>query len=133
MEPVLIIDDELEVCELLTRFLRIERFPVECALTGRDGLRLMEEKLFNLVILDIRLPDYDGTEMIKRLKDVNPLCNIVMITGFASMDYLVACLGGGAVDYFTKPFQHTRDLVEVMRELDRKIKRWKTHTPLVAR
>lgn len=132
MEPVLVIDDERDVGELLERFLALEGFRVEKALSAREGLRLMQQQLFNIVLCDIRLPDIDGKELIGQLKDYNPLCNIVMITGFTSMDNVVTCLGGGAVDYFTKPFDMP-SLLGVVKELDRKIKRWKKQTPMVVR
>lgn len=133
MERILIIDDETEVADLIERFLKPEGFPIEKAATAKEGLALMEKILFNIVLCDIRLPDIDGKELIDLLKSFNPLCNIVMITGYTSMDNVVACLGGGAVDYFTKPFRDIDTLVHTVKELNAKISRWKKMTPIATR
>lgn len=132
MEPVLIIDDEVEVAELIERFLRTEGFPVSKAHFGAQGIELMHKKLFNIVLCDIRLPDIDGKDLIGKLKEYNPLVNIVMITGYSSMDNVVSCLGGGAVDYFTKPFRDVTVLVETVKALNAKIERWKKSTPILS-
>lgn len=132
MEPILIIDDELEVAELLERFLRMEGFPVAKAHDGTQGIAMMHERFFNIVLCDIRLPDIDGKDLIGRLKEYNPLVNIVMITGYSSMDNVVSCLGGGAVDYFTKPFREVRLVIETVKALDAKIARWKKFTPILS-
>ncbi len=132
MEPVLIIDDEVEVAELLERFLRSEGFPVQKAHAGRRGVELMRAHLFNIALCDIRLPDIDGKDLIGELKQYNPLVNIVMITGYSSMDNVVSCLGGGAVDYFTKPFRDVRLVIDTVKALDAKIARWKKSTPILS-
>jgi DNA-binding response OmpR family regulator len=129
-ERILLIDDEPDILDLLERFLVREGFPVDKAIDGRGALRMMEKSFYNIVLCDIRLPDIDGKNLIARLKEFNPLANIVMITGFTSMDNAVACLGGGAVDYFTKPFR-MEELIHAVNELDGKIERWKRMTPLV--
>ncbi len=125
MESVLIIDDEEAILELLARYLKLAGFPVETAMTGEAALNLYRAKLHNIVLCDIRLPDVDGKDLIVRLKEYNPLVNIVMITGFTSMDNVVHCLGQGATDYFTKPFRSMQELVDEVKHLNAKIDRWK--------
>lgn len=131
MEQVLIIDDEPGIIEMLVRSLKLAGVPATGALSGAEGLRLMEAGLFNIVLCDIRLPDVDGKELIGKLREINPLCQVVMITAYSSMENIVMCLGGGAVDYLTKPFKGD-ELVTVIRQLDQKLARWKKQTPLVS-
>lgn len=131
-ESILIVDDEVEVLRLLERFFTLEGFPVEKAGDGKEALARMKTKRFNIVLLDICLPDVDGKDLLLQLRDLNPLANIVMITAYTSMDNVVTCIGNGAVDYFTKPF-NLDELSHAVHELERKIARWKHATPMVRR
>ena len=130
-ELVLLVDDEPDIRALIAKFFIRAGFLVEEAATGEEALALMKRRFHNIVLLDIRLPDADGKDVLLRLREINPLTNVVMITGFTSMDNVVHCLGAGAVDYFTKPFSDLGELVDVVEGLDRKIARWKRSTPLV--
>ncbi|MFP4687544.1 MAG: response regulator [bacterium] len=124
MNRILVVDDEPEIVSMLKRTLSLEGFEVEGVSRGKDALEMMKEKLFPIVILDIRLPETSGPELLKKFRDINPLVNVVMITGYSSMDNVVDCLGGGAVDYFTKPLD--MDLfVETISQIDAKIDRWR--------
>lgn len=124
MNRVLVVDDESEIVSMLERTLGLEGFDVEGVSTGEEAVKKMEEQLYPIVILDIRLPGKDGPELLDEFKDINPLVNVVMITGYSSMENVVDCLGGGAVDYFTKPLD--MDLfVENIKRVDKKIDRWR--------
>jgi DNA-binding response OmpR family regulator len=129
-ELILLVDDEPEIRALLSKFLIRAGFLVEEAGTAAAAREAMRRRFHNIVLLDIRLPDADGKELLQHLREINPLTNVVMITGFTSMDNVVHCLGAGAVDYFTKPFSDLGELLEAIEGLDRKIARWKRSTPL---
>jgi two-component system NtrC family response regulator len=124
MNRVLVVDDEEEIVSLLKRTLSLEGFEVEGVSDGEKAVELMREQLFPIVILDIRLPETSGPELLKQFKDINPLVNVVMITGYSSMENVVDCLGGGAVDYFTKPLDMEL-FVKKIKEIDSKIDRWR--------
>lgn len=133
MERVLIVDDEPMVSELLRRFLEAEGFEVDTAVTGAEALERMRRDLPNIVLCDIRLPDVDGKDLLGALKAIHPMTNVVMITGYTSMENVVECLGGGAADYFTKPFRDIDALVAAVKGLREKVARWKRSTPIVPR
>ena len=124
MNRVLVVDDEQEIVSMLERTLSLEGFKVEGVSNGKDALKMMQEKLFPIVLLDIRLPKTSGPKLLKQFKDINPLVNVVMITGYSSMENVVECLGGGAVDYFTKPLDMEL-FVKKIKDIDSKIDRWR--------
>lgn len=124
MSELLVIDDEEEVVEMLDRNLSIEGYDVHGATTKEEALRSMEDNLENIVLLDIKFPDTSGGEILRELKEINPLVNVLMITGYSRMDNVVECLGGGAVDYFTKPLDMDL-LIERVDQVDGKIQRWR--------
>lgn len=120
---ILVVDDEEEIISMLRRTLTLEEFEVDGATNEEDAVDKMQENLYPIVVLDIRFPDTSGPKLLKKLKDINPLTNVVMITGYSSMDNVVDCLGGGAVDYFTKPID--MDLfLESLQHNSEKIDRW---------
>jgi DNA-binding response OmpR family regulator len=124
MSGVLVIDDEDEIVEMLDRNLSVEGYEVRGATTKEEALKIMEDELPNVVLLDIKFPDTSGGEILRELKKINPLVNVMMITGYSKMDNVVECLGGGAVDYFTKPL----DMELITRRVDEvvdKINRWR--------
>lgn len=124
MNQVLVVDDEEEIVSMLERNLSMEGFEVSGATGRKEALRSMEEHLQPIVLLDIKFPDSQGVDLLQELKKINPLVNVMMITGYSKMDNVVECLGGGAVDYFTKPLN--MDLIlERVKQIDGKIKRWR--------
>lgn len=126
MSDVLVIDDEQEIVEMLDRNLSVEGYEVKGATNKGEAIKIMEDDLPNVVLLDIKFPDTSGGEILRELKQINPLVNVMMITGYSKMDNVVECLGGGAVDYFTKPLD--MDLItERVDEVTDKINRWRNN------
>ena len=80
---------------------------------------------YNVVITDIKMPGMNGVELMKTLKNINPLCNIIMITGYSNMSYVVDCFSYGAVDYFMKPIEDLDVLVEATQQAIKRIERWR--------
>jgi len=124
-DTVLIVDDEEDIIKLLQKTLRLAGFNAQGAATGEAALVLMRENLYSIVLCDIRLPDIDGKDLIRRLKELHPLCVIIMMTGYSSMENVVGCLGHGAEDYFTKPFRHLDEIVSEVRHAAVKLARWR--------
>ena len=130
-EPmVLNVDDEAEVRETVRRRLRIDGIAAEVASDPRQALEMMKQHLYPIAISDIKMPGMSGVELLQEIKKINPLCNVIMMTGFSSMSYVVDCLGTGAVDYFVKPFADIGGLVEAVSQARRRIERWRQAMPL---
>jgi DNA-binding response OmpR family regulator len=103
MYTILVIDDDVSGCETLAMYLAEEGYDVMTANTGLAGLKKFMEHKIDLVILDIRLPDIDGFEVLKRLKEVNACINVIMITAFHDKASTKKAIEMGAFEYIRKP------------------------------
>lgn len=103
MERILIIEDEEKIARFLELELQYEGYEVEKAFNGRDGLELASTHPFDLVLLDILLPELNGIEVLRRLRRVSDV-PVIMLTARDAVVDKVAGLDGGANDYITKPF-----------------------------
>lgn len=103
MERILIIEDEEKIARFVELELQYEGYEVEKAFNGRDGLELASTHPFDLVLLDILLPELNGIEVLRRLRRVSDV-PVIMLTARDAVVDKVAGLDGGANDYITKPF-----------------------------
>lgn len=115
---ILVVDDESVVRTALAQALQRLGFEVRQAPTGEEGLRLMAARPAGIVLLDVRLPDMNGLEVLKRLSRDYPETVVVMITGYPNIEGAVACIKHGALDYLVKPFHldHLEALVAKAQE-----------------
>ena len=103
MKPtVLIIDDEKDIRGLLERILRLEGYEVAQAETGAAGLKALEKQEFHTVICDVKLPDAHGVELLPRIKKIQPLCEVILLTAYGTILDGVQAIKDGAFDYITK-------------------------------
>jgi two-component system response regulator HydG len=103
MKKILIIDDEVNVALLLSKFLIRNGFDVSTASSGTSGLEQLKNGEFNLVLCDFRLEDTDGREMLKQIKTHYPQTGVIIITGYSDIKMAVELIKMGAYDYITKP------------------------------
>src|SRR5215510_10673333 len=103
VKRALIIDDDIDLCLLLSRFLNKNGFETSTAHSGAKGIALYEPANFDVVICDYRLDDMDGIKLIKGLKAKNPHVAILVITGYSDIKTAVEVIKLGAFDYITKP------------------------------
>ena len=101
---VLLMEDETNVAEGLRMVLREEGYGVDLAMTGENALGSISHKDFDLLVADLRLPDMDGMEVIKRVKDERPDTEVIVITGDPSVSTAVEAMKTGVADYLPKPF-----------------------------
>jgi two-component system OmpR family response regulator len=101
---VLVVEDDEELNGLVRKVLEAEGHVVESATTGADGLWLASEFDFDVVVLDWDLPDLDGLEVCRRLRDADRWMAVLMLTGHRDVQNRVAGLNAGSDDYLTKPF-----------------------------
>lgn len=100
---ILIVDDEPEFAEMLELRLTQRGHRVRWAPDGPDALAALAERAPDVVILDLRLPGLNGLEVLRRIKAGFPLVEVILLTGYGSVDTAVAGLKGGAFDYLQKP------------------------------
>ena len=103
MKKILIIDDEVNVSLLLSKFLTRNGFDVTTAATGTSGMEYLKDGSFDLVLCDFRLEDTDGREMLKNIKTQYPKTGVIIITGYSDIKMAVELIKMGAYDYITKP------------------------------
>jgi two-component system response regulator HydG len=103
MKHILIIDDDMDMCNLLSRFLQRKGFETDMAFTGAKGLAKFKADNFDLVLCDFRLGDMDGRSVLTELKKINPHAAVIIITGYSDIKMAVDVMRQGAFDYITKP------------------------------
>ncbi|HEV2583503.1 MAG TPA: response regulator transcription factor [Ktedonobacteraceae bacterium] len=116
---LLIVEDEHDIANALVRGLRREGYAVDVAYDGMEGWRLAEINDYDLLILDLNLPQMDGLEVCRRLRQARPLLLILMLTARSQPDERVRGLDNGADDYLVKPF-HFAELTARVRALLRR-------------
>lgn len=116
--PILVIDDDAELCELLADYLGAEGFRVDSAEDGRVGLARAESGAYGLVILDVMLPGANGFEVLRRLRSVSSVPVLMLTARGEDVDRIVG-LEMGADDYLAKPF-NPRELLARIRAIGRR-------------
>ncbi|MCB2188523.1 MAG: sigma-54 dependent transcriptional regulator [Deltaproteobacteria bacterium] len=103
LKSILVVDDEASIRESLDMFLREKGYAVRTAANGAEGLALWQRQRPQVVILDVRLPDMSGLEVLATIMAEDPLANVIIITAFHDIDSTIAAMRGGAFDYLNKP------------------------------
>jgi DNA-binding NtrC family response regulator len=101
---ILIVDDEESVRDSLYNWFIEDGYSVECAENAKKALHMLEDRKFDIILADIKMPGMDGMEMHRRIKTLNSDSIVIIMTAFASVDTAVQALKDGAFDYVTKPF-----------------------------
>ena len=118
LKKILIIDDERSIRATLKEILEFEKYLVETAQDGIEGYKMAEEKNFDLIFCDIKMPNIDGIETLKKIVENNILSPVVMISGHGDIETAVQTLKIGAFDYIEKPLDLNRVLTCVRNALD---------------
>jgi len=113
-KSILIVEDDKAILKGLKEILRSEDYRVDTAETGKEALQKSQTKLFNLALLDIKLPDIEGTELLKTIHKNQPEMMKIMVTGYPSLENAVIALNHGADAYIIKPVKPEKllDLIE---------------------
>jgi DNA-binding NtrC family response regulator len=111
---LLIVDDEENFLDSIAKRLRMKDFDVATANNGKDALKAAKKGKFDVAILDLKMPDMDGTEVLSILKSKHKYLEAVMLTGHATIDSAVECTKLGAFGYLEKPYEFDK-LVDVLR------------------
>ncbi|MGY3212616.1 sigma-54-dependent transcriptional regulator [Mucilaginibacter sp. HD30] len=107
---VLIIDDEVKLSALLARIIELEGYPVWQAATGKEGLKMLDRELVQVVFSDVKLPDVSGVELVKHLKEKKPYVEVICLTAYGTIADGVTAIKNGAFDYITKGDDNDRIL-----------------------
>lgn len=103
MKKILVVDDDLDICLLLSRFLTKNGYEVSTASTGAKALDSLKREHFDLVLCDFRLGDTNGVDVLTKIKELYPHISVIIITGYSDIKIAVKVIKMGAIDYITKP------------------------------
>ncbi len=117
---ILVVDDEMIVCESCQRILEEEGYEVETALSGREAFDKMKAHPFDIVITDLKMPGISGMEILKTFRKDYPDSIVIMITGFSTVETAVEAMKLGAFDYIPKPFTPDEVSIVVKKAIEKK-------------
>ena len=113
---VLVIDDESVICDACHMVLSEKGHMVDRCMTGKTGLHTIEQGTYDVILLDMKLPDIDGMEILKTIRERMPATCVIVMTGYSTMSNAVEAMKLGAADYLAKPFTDD-DLIEAVEKV----------------
>jgi DNA-binding NtrC family response regulator len=112
---ILIVDDEQTIRETLSLVLSEERYITETAPDGKKALQLVQERNFDLMITDLKMPQMDGLDLMERVKKISPSTSVIIISAYATLESAIEALRLGAFDYIIKPLDFNDVLLRIKR------------------
>ena len=112
---ILIVDDDKNICRTLSLFLERKGYETDTAYTGKEAIEKSKTKVYNVALLDIKLPDIEGTKLLVTMRETTPKMVKIMITGYPSLGNTIQALKWGSEDYMMKPID-PKELVKVIEE-----------------
>ena len=119
-ENILVVDDETEARKTLSSILSEEGYSVETVENGKQAIRASEKSHFDVALIDIKLPDMEGTELLHRLEEKQPHMVKIIITGFPTLENAMKTVNEGADGYVLKPFDVQKLLETIRKHLNKK-------------
>ncbi len=116
---ILIVDDDKTILTSFSEILQSKGYSIDTAESGNEAIVKTDKQFFNLVLLDIKLPDIEGIDLLNSIKETSPKMVKIVVSGYASLDNSVAALNRGADAYLIKPV----DPEELVRIVDEKLKK----------
>ena len=117
---ILVVDDEPAIRESLEILLSDANYKVALAEGGVDGLKKLESDLFDLVLLDVMMPDKNGLEVLEEIGRASPETAVIMITAYGTIENAVRAIKSGAVDYVTKPWDNDKLLLDIRNRIQQR-------------
>lgn len=114
MKRILVVDDEKEICTFFIFLLKKKGYEVNAVQSGQKALELMVNTDYDLALLDLKMPDIDGLTLMRQLKEINPHCQAIVMTGYSTVKSAIAAMQNGALDYIEKPFDDIAELESII-------------------
>lgn len=119
-EKILVVDDDPNLRKTLADILKLKGYVAQVAASGAEAIAFTEHEIFSLALVDLRLPDMTGIEVITQIKVISPLTEAIILTGHASIDTAVDATRSGAFSYILKPYQIDDLLLTIRHGIDRR-------------
>ena len=120
MIRVLIVDDEYQLLEAFKKKLSKEGMEVFTASNGQEAITIIKQETLDIGLFDIKLPDTDGVELLEKLREIQPTAEVIMLTGYASVDTAIRSMKLGAYDYLTKPVKLSELHTVILKAYEKK-------------
>jgi DNA-binding NtrC family response regulator len=117
---ILVIDDDEIVLKSFKKILESEGYSVDAAKTGREAIEKSNKTVYNLALIDIRLPDMEGTKLLTTMRDTTPKTVKIVVTGYPSQENAIEAVNNGADGYIIKPVLKIADFLKTIKEYLRK-------------
>ncbi|MDE5414671.1 MAG: response regulator [Bacillaceae bacterium] len=114
-KKILVVDDQYGIRVLLNEILQKDGYTMFQAANGVQALKIVEEEVPDLVLLDMKIPGMDGLEILKRIKEIKPHVDVMMMTAYGELNMINEALNLGAINHFAKPFD-IDDVRNVIKE-----------------
>jgi DNA-binding NtrC family response regulator len=125
---ILVVDDEADIRESLETLLDLEGYSVELAVDGSDGLRKLAKSRYDMVLLDLMMPDRSGMDVLAEIRTKDQETPIIMLTAYGSVEVAVNAIKAGASDYFSKPWDNEKLLIDIATMIAKmRLERENTH------
>ena len=121
---ILIVDDETEIREMLSRHFRYRGYEVNTAINGKDALDKLSKNKIDIIISDIMMPEINGVELLRHVRYEYPMIRSIMITGHVTLDNALACIRYGADNCIFKPLTDLSLLEQAVDEAQNKKQYW---------
>jgi DNA-binding NtrC family response regulator len=115
---ILLVDDDKSICDALSLILESRGYEVDTAYTGKEAIQKSDKNIYNLAVLDIKLPDIEGTQLLKTMRPTSPKMIKIMLTGYPQLENAIDALNDRADAYFTKPVDMQRLLKTIEERLE---------------
>lgn len=121
---ILIVDDEEQIRDMLSRHFRLLGYNVSTANNGKQALEILQEQRIEAVITDIIMPEMDGIELLKKIKEDHSMIRIIVMTGYVTLENALACMRHGAETIVFKPLEDLTEMEEALEHIVEKMKTW---------
>ena len=122
---ILIVDDESDIRDALSRHLRFLDYDVETAANGEEAQKILETRKTDIVISDIMMPKVDGIDLLRHIRKEYPMTHVIMMTGYVTQENILACMRLGAQICIFKPIEDISELEEHVKIAEDALQRWK--------
>ena len=115
MDKILVVDDERDICRMISNILKEEGYKVDKAYDGEQAIRKVKARGYNLMLLDYKLPDIDGINVLKEIRRIKPSLKVIMISAYGSPSIKSMAKKLGAYRFLDKPFDLNR-LIKIVKD-----------------
>jgi len=122
---ILIVDDEEDILCVLKKHMEMEGYVVDTAQSAAEAFEMIKKDKYHILLTDIVMPGMDGIELLKEIKKYDALTQVIMMTGYSTMDKTLSSLEYGANDYILKPFKSVEYVMQIIDYSIQKLERWR--------